>query len=99
MDDASLDEFVGSERDGDGSDANAEPAEPTDPEPADANATEGEETEVGEEASEEDAATDPTPATVTYQWAPNSECAACGESVPRRWQDDGAMVCEDCKAW
>lgn len=39
--------------------------------------------------------------TVTvYGWTPRTAaCATCGESVERRWRDDGAMVCRDCKEW
>jgi len=40
------------------------------------------------------------PATVTYQWTPaGASCDRCGARVERRWRDDGAYVCEDCKEW
>ncbi|WP_134668807.1 DUF7573 domain-containing protein [Halorussus marinus] len=40
------------------------------------------------------------PARSTYAWSPRGgECADCGESVERRWRDDGALVCGDCKEW
>ncbi len=39
-------------------------------------------------------------ATSTYAWTGNgAACGACGESVARRWQDEDALVCADCKEW
>ncbi|QZP36274.1 DUF7573 domain-containing protein [Halobaculum magnesiiphilum] len=36
----------------------------------------------------------------TYDYSPDgAACAACGESVTRRWRDDGDYVCGDCKEW
>lgn len=59
--------------------------------------------------SEKDAADDesdpapdrtPTSATTTYAWSGDgAACESCGEVVERRWQQDGALVCVDCKAW
>jgi len=40
------------------------------------------------------------PATVTYRWDPDGGvCARCEATVERRWRDDGAFVCGDCKEW
>ena len=40
------------------------------------------------------------PATVTYDWSPDgAACERCGETVERRWLDDGEHVCESCKEW
>ena len=40
------------------------------------------------------------PATPTCRWTPEgSACESCGSVVERRWADDGAFVCDDCKAW
>jgi len=36
----------------------------------------------------------------TTAFAPEgTPCEACGATVRRRWRDDGALVCRDCKAW
>ncbi|WP_435062109.1 DUF7573 domain-containing protein [Halobaculum sp. EA56] len=40
------------------------------------------------------------PAEPAYDVSPDgAACAACGETVTRRWRDDGAYVCPDCKDW
>lgn len=40
------------------------------------------------------------PAVSTLDWRPGrAPCAACGESVERRWRDDGELVCSSCKTW
>ncbi|MFB6084382.1 MAG: hypothetical protein ABEJ94_09075 [Halorientalis sp.] len=48
-------------------------------------------------------ATDPDavePAASTYAWTGDGAvCAACGESVARRWRDGAELVCADCKEW
>ncbi len=50
--------------------------------------------------SDRPTADDVTPTVTTYGWTPrNATCDACGESAKRRWRDDGAMVCRDCKEW
>jgi hypothetical protein len=37
---------------------------------------------------------------VTTDWTPaGAPCAACGATVERRWQHQGALVCPDCKDW
>jgi len=85
--DASLDAFAGSG--GEAGEADAIDDEPTGV-PAD------------ERESEPTAEAPPSvaPAVSTYAWSPEGgECADCGASVRRRWRDDGALVCADCKEW
>jgi formylmethanofuran dehydrogenase subunit E len=44
--------------------------------------------------------TDVTPAVPTATWTTDgTPCDRCGESVARRWFDDDAFVCADCKEW
>lgn len=41
-----------------------------------------------------------TPATTTYAWSDEgTTCDECGEPAERRWQQDGALVCPECKVW
>jgi len=43
---------------------------------------------------------DVEPAVSTAVWDGDGwECAACGETAPRRWQGDSGLVCPDCKEW
>ncbi|MBX0322986.1 hypothetical protein EGH21_08090 [Halomicroarcula sp. F13] len=94
--DASLDQFVGSGDDGDDDAGDTDASDASDA------------TAVDKEAASEDADTetatasegDPTPATTTYAWSDEgTQCASCGEVVERRWQQDGSLVCVDCKEW
>ena len=40
------------------------------------------------------------PVAVTTDWTPaGASCAACGDTVERRWQHQRALVCPDCKDW
>ncbi|WP_324663639.1 DUF7573 domain-containing protein [Haloarcula sediminis] len=88
--DASLDDFLGGEsgeQSGAGEDAaSADGAEATDAAtPADA--TDGPTADI-------------EPATATYAWSGEGvACEECGESVKRRWQQAGRLVCIDCKDW
>ncbi len=42
----------------------------------------------------------PKPAQSTVAFDPDgAACEACGATVQRRWRDDGALVCGDCKEW
>jgi hypothetical protein len=75
---------------------------------ASADGIEGETGEEGEvdddEADEGDGPrVDPTtvePAEATYAWSGDGNtCAACGETVERRWRSDDGLVCPDCKEW
>lgn len=41
-----------------------------------------------------------TPATTTYAWTGDgATCTDCGEVVERRWEQDGSLVCSECKEW
>lgn len=92
--DRSLEEFASgsgaaeSESEADSETTEAKEAETTEPVEADPEATER---------------VDPAgvaPATPTMRFAPDGAvCESCGETVERRWHDDGAFVCADCKAW
>jgi len=95
--DASLDDFLGGE--------SSEQSE------ADEEAT-GDDTEATVEAAESTAKTaaddteataetdDVEPAATTYAWSDEgATCEACGETVERRWQQDGDLVCIECKDW
>ncbi|MFC7027243.1 hypothetical protein ACFQJ5_05955 [Halomicroarcula sp. GCM10025324] len=43
---------------------------------------------------------DVAPATTTYAWSDEgTTCEECGAPAERRWQQDGALVCPDCKVW
>jgi hypothetical protein len=66
-----------------------------------ADASEGDVTASDDDSLDPD---DVSPAVSTFDWTPDDgECAACGESVERRWradgQKDGELVCGDCKEW
>jgi formylmethanofuran dehydrogenase subunit E len=54
-------------------------------------------------APTEDGSVDADPATPTMRWSPDgAACAACGETVTRRWRASAAdddYVCADCKEW
>ncbi|GAB7009378.1 DUF7573 domain-containing protein [Halorubrum trueperi] len=40
------------------------------------------------------------PAIATSTWTEDgADCERCDETVARRWLDDGAFVCTDCKEW
>ena len=40
------------------------------------------------------------PATTTSAWAgTGDECERCGGTATRRWNDDGELVCAECKEW
>lgn len=44
--------------------------------------------------------TDPAVIEATMVWRPDAaECASCGSSNRRLWQDGGTLVCPDCKNW
>ncbi|MFB6082224.1 MAG: hypothetical protein ABEJ67_05325 [Halanaeroarchaeum sp.] len=45
---------------------------------------------------------DESPATLrpTTEWHPEGRpCDSCGATVERRWRQEDAMVCPDCKDW
>lgn len=83
MPDRSLDDFLS---DGDESE----------PEDTQTDDTRTEQPDPPEDTSTE--SVDPTVATSTLHT--NGEpCESCGESVQRRWLDDGAYRCTECKEW
>ncbi len=41
----------------------------------------------------------PEPPTVTAAWDGDGTCSACGEPARRRFLEDGAFVCAECKDW
>lgn len=98
--DASLDDFL-----------TASESEESDDEPSESTGDgetapeEAEPADTAAEAEPDDGATaaddsEPAPATTTYAWdGAGATCAACGESVERRWQQDGELVCATCKDW
>ena len=99
--DRSLDEFFGG--DGGGADDDTESDADTSAEPVDGATTDA---DGDEDASDDDAeshlpdASHADPVTPTYRWTPEgAACESCGSVVERRWVDDGAFVCDDCKEW
>ncbi|WP_436902857.1 DUF7573 domain-containing protein [Halovenus halobia] len=66
---------------------------------ADSEETDTEDSDETAEAGEPDEQTvDPAVATSTLH-SDGIACESCGESVRRRWLDDGAYVCAECKEW
>lgn len=109
MGNTSLDDFLGSEAsdpaDGEAAESADAPESPESAEPTEPDQTP--DADDGPDAADEagdasDAAgdADPEPAVSTCDFAPDgAPCAACGETVERRWRDDRGLVCPDCKAW
>jgi hypothetical protein len=108
MEDRSLDDFLGDDPDdSEGtvadeslkrSDERAGDDEPGD-ERAESGGTETDDAETDEESARVDPST-VEPAESTYAWSRDGgACAACGESVDRRWHADSGLVCVDCKEW
>ncbi|WP_096389527.1 DUF7573 domain-containing protein [Halopenitus persicus] len=60
----------------------------------------GGETGDPEEIDAEENAKPVEPATPTATWSSGgASCNRCGEVVERRWLEDGAQLCADCKEW
>ena len=109
VEDASLDDFLGSGDEEDEQDTG--PTEPeTSEEPgvddgtADGNRSGTEPAAAGTDAAgaeaDDETASVVTPATTTYAWSDEgTTCEACGDPTERRWHQDGALVCPDCKEW
>ncbi|ELZ29612.1 hypothetical protein C475_01646 [Halosimplex carlsbadense 2-9-1] len=61
------------------------------------------EPEEDSDTDEDGVRVDPTtvePAEATYAWSTDGDaCAACGETVERRWRSEEGLVCPDCKEW
>jgi len=99
--DASLDDFLGgSDETPDDGAADEERAKEGDEELVTADQIDAEpaaETEADETVETTDTV---EPAATTYAWdGTGTACAACGEAVERRWQQDGGLVCGACKDW
>ena len=104
--DASLDDFLGGESSEQSEAADADTST-GDTEAADAD-TSADDTEAADadtstgdtEPTDETTSPDVEPATTTYAWSgEGAACGACGETVEQRWQQDGGLVCIDCKDW
>ena len=98
--DRSLDEFFGgnggSADDDTGSDADTS-AEPVDGATTDADGDADASDDAKSHLPDASAVDLPMP---TYRWAPEgAACTSCGSIAERRWTDDGAFVCDDCKEW
>ena len=104
--DRSLDDFV----DAAGNDDTADTDEDGDP-VADASVGEGEDAEPDTDADTEfdaptteamsaESTSSVTPAESTSTWASDGDdCDRCGRRVERRWRENDAFVCGDCKEW
>jgi hypothetical protein len=92
--DRSLDEFAADATDdGERADAEQDDAEPDDDADAAADA------DTGAPATNADPPT-ATPVVPTATWTTDAAaCDRCGEPVSRRWFDEDALVCADCKEW
>lgn len=94
--DRSLDEFAG--REVDESDASTDDERSGDAVTPDSSASDNS----ASDGSTSDGSTSdyPEPAVSTATWtADGADCERCGERVSRRWRDDAAIVCADCKVW
>lgn len=95
MHDTSLDDFAG------GSEASEEAPSGTDAESGTPEVAESAASDAARpEATTESSGNETEPAVSTYDFTPGgAPCAACGESVEKRWRDDAGLVCPDCKTW
>jgi len=58
------------------------------------------ETAATDDQPEATAPDDIEPAATTYAWdGASAACDECDEPVERRWQQDGGLVCVECKDW
>jgi hypothetical protein len=104
--DASLTDFAPEEAESRDEDASEEPAPGRSSSAAgsaagpDPDATTDECSSAEENATVEDT-DEPTPAVTTTFAVAGEErsCERCGDVTARRWRDDGAFVCRDCKEW
>lgn len=94
--DRSLDDFLDSGNEQETSDeASATGSETATDAETDASAAAAAPDEAGEDGTES-----VIPATTTYAWdEAGAPCAECGATVTRRWEQDGSLVCSECKAW
>ena len=100
--DASIDEFVAATDDGTG---DGGPATDRKAGGDDVTHDDGAGGETDEDSTDGDETPPPdlddvAPTVTIYGWAPQkTACETCGASTNRRWRDDGAMVCRECKEW
>jgi hypothetical protein len=96
--DRSLDDFVGADSDAEHADSGERDDDAQHADGVERNADhESPDATDTEEAVDTDAV---TPATPTYRFTPDgAACDACGDTVEKRWHDDGRFVCADCKEW
>ena len=100
--DASLEEFVGGESNGESEVSDSEGGDSTvESEEAESEVEESvveqDESEVGNDNGCGEAV---SPASATYVWTPAGDaCARCGSSVERMWRCEGELVCGECKEW
>jgi hypothetical protein len=108
MSNRSLDDFLGGDDATDRDDAaEREDATATDPSngdvPADSHDPERDGTDPDESEDRESERVDPVtvdPAAATATWhRAGADCESCGEAATRRWRQDDALVCADCKSW
>jgi hypothetical protein len=94
--DRALDEFLGDDDDdgGDADESGAATGAEREAGPADGDGA-GADDANGEPSADDRARTASTTAFVPG----GAPCESCGASVRRRWRDDDALVCADCKVW
>ena len=97
--DTSLDDFL----DGESGEQPAADEESTGEAESASEAGQAEEPATGGGAEPADAtasSVDVEPAATTYAWSDEgTTCDDCGETVERRWQQAGELVCVECKDW
>lgn len=103
IDDGDIDDDDVDDGDGDAADVDTADVGSADVDTADTDATDIASDEIDRtDADESDLANtgEPIPAVATYSWHPDgATCEICETTVERRWLDDGAYVCADCKKW
>jgi hypothetical protein len=83
MSDRSLNDFLSDADESEPEDTQADDTQPEEPDPPEDTAPES---------------VEPAVATSTLH-TDGTPCESCGESVRRRWLDDGAYRCTECKDW
>lgn len=94
MEETSLEDFV------EGDDSAASEAATDAPETVGGDGDPSAEPVTDGEQAESTEASDIEPATVTARFRPDGgQCAGCGSTVQRRWEQAGAFYCRECKRW
>lgn len=106
MEDASLDEFLddtpgdGEVVDDDRIDTDADGMSGVPDDTATETPSKGDGTATDSTPEQEDtAATVKSLDPPTGVWRPGAECAECGTGCNRLWNDEGRLVCPECKDW